>query len=74
VRREEAGTPHGKMRAFFMSKKKRKPRRVRCHSCGKLFPRKEIIRGPDPFDSEIYGDDTVVNLCDSCHEQSAADI
>lgn len=42
-----------------------------CPKCGKNCP---ITLEPDPFSSEIRGDDTPVLQCDDCQEQSRRDI
>lgn len=45
-----------------------------CTSCRKKYDEADMVYGPDPFDSEINGNDKPVWLCDSCHYESCMDI
>ena len=45
-----------------------------CVRCGLTFPEEEIEYGPDPFSSEIMGDDTEGWECSKCHAESADEI
>lgn len=42
-----------------------------CSVCGGT---ENLIYGPDPFDSEILGDDTDVWLCETCYWISSDEI
>lgn len=63
-----------------MKASKRKPKRSnrpkpgKCEHCGKEFPREELIHGPDPFQSEINGNETPTVLCKDCYHESMMDI
>jgi hypothetical protein len=43
-----------------------------CNCCGSLEG--EMVYGPDPFASEIYGDYSEIFLCEYCHQSSCDDI
>ena len=42
-----------------------------CKVCGST---EDLIYGPDPFDSEVLGDDTDVWLCGICYDLSSDEI
>jgi hypothetical protein len=47
----------------------------RCSSCNRLgTEQRTLIEGPDPYQSEINDDDSVVLLCEGCHRESCDDI
>ena len=54
-------------------KKSNRPKPGRCEHCGKEFPGEDLIHGPDPFASEVNGDDTPTVLCKECYRQSVWD-
>ncbi len=35
---------------------------------------KDVVFGPDPYQSEIHGDDTPVWLCEDCYYELCMDI
>jgi hypothetical protein len=41
-----------------------------CESCLKEFYKEELIIGPDPYASEIKGDNTEVVQCKECNKES----
>lgn len=46
----------------------------KCEDCGGWFPPEEISYGPDPFRSEIRGDDTPLWQCNECSHNSYMEI
>jgi hypothetical protein len=45
-----------------------------CKHCGSVVSGSRAVPSPDPYSSEIGGDDTPVVECDDCRIQSAQDI
>lgn len=45
-----------------------------CPQCNCVVYAKDIREEPDPYASEINGDDTPVRQCEGCRQSSAADI
>lgn len=45
-----------------------------CPQCNCVVYAKDIREEPDPYASEINGDDTLVRQCEGCRQSSAADI
>jgi hypothetical protein len=48
--------------------------KTQCESCFEYFLKKDLHFGPDPFASEIYGDNTPTILCKKCYHESCMDI
>lgn len=47
----------------------------RCSTCNRLgSEHRRLIEGPDPYQSEINDDYTVVLLCEDCHHDSCMEI
>ena len=53
---------------------KKKTYRKTCQYCEKKFERDEMRHGPDPYNSDIEGDDTEVWLCIECYNTRADEI
>lgn len=49
-------------------------RKTPCEQCEQKFWKKDLVFGPDPFNSDVHGDDTPVWLCSDCHHESYMDI
>jgi len=48
---------------------------MKCIKCGRSDTEENpVTKAPDPFDSEINGDDTEVWECEECRRESADDI
>ncbi len=48
---------------------------MKCIECGCSNTKENpVIKDPDPYASEIYGDETEVWKCANCREDSAGDI
>jgi len=43
-----------------------------CDRCGDTEDK--LFFGPDPFNEEIYGDETCLCLCETCHAESQMQI
>lgn len=49
--------------------------KVECPECHRMVEPKNIVKGePDPFASEIGGDNTIVEQCRDCYNESCSDI
>ncbi|MFF1701214.1 hypothetical protein [Streptomyces sp. NPDC058252] len=42
--------------------------------CGNSYWKKDLIYGPDPYQHEIFDDETPVWLCGDCHHDHYLDI
>ena len=45
-----------------------------CHVCHQLVEEDCMVYGPDPYNSELHGDDTLVWECTSCNIESAIEV
>ena len=40
----------------------------KCEGCGRYHPKDDMIYGPDPYNHDVFGDETPVWLCKKCYD------